>query len=344
MADSYLIDEIRSTIENSIKPCYHSTDLSELYVMCPDCGHTSRKGSAHYYLEMCPPFRTFCQKCGKRGVLNHTTLEELGIYNNDLELMIREANKEVQARTASSITFTKPKATFNYEDTANARTDAAVKYINSRFNSNYTLEELNAKFKCVADPVMFLKEKRVDVSKSKFDFSRSVGFVSSDNKYLICRDISGEQEYRYSNVKLTRDDKESSKLYSIRMPINRLNPVTTLVITEGIFDAIGVYNAFYKDAENTIIAAGCGKSFDAVIDKYKRLGYLVLKVVIYSDNDVALSKYKDIPEKIYVSPSIIKDSNIVKPSDINNVTICYNKLGKDTGVSPDKIDIIEYKC
>ena len=335
MADQYLLDSIRETIENSVSPCFHNTSLTELYVMCPECGHTSHKGSAHYYIAMFPPFKTFCQKCGKKGVLNHQTLEELNIYNNDLELMIREANKDLKGNSSSTVNYIKQKNVFDYEDESNDRTQASLDYVNNRFNSSFTIDELNNRFKCVADPVKFLKEKRVDVSKYKFDFSKSVGFVSSDNMYLICRDISGEQECRYSNVKLT-DDQDASKIYNIRMPINRMNPVTTLVITEGIFDAIGVYNAFYKDAENTIIAAGCGKSWTQVINKFKKLGYLILNVEIYSDNDVELKKYSNINKSTFIQPTLVQDTQISK-TGINKVTVYYNELGKDTGVPPEKI-------
>ena len=326
MADSFLIDNIRTTIENSVKPCFHNTSLTELYVMCPECGHTSHKGSAHYYIAMVPPFKTYCQKCGKKGALNHNTLEELGIYNNELELMIKEANKDVTGKTSYSVSYFKPKSQiFDYSDDDDARTQLSVDYVNKRFNSEFTIDELNNRFKCVANPAKYLQSKRIDVSRYKFNFDKAIGFVSSDNQYLICRDISGEQEMRYSNVPLS-NDKKSSKIYSIRMPNDRLNPKSTLVITEGIFDAIGVYNAFYKDSENVIIAAGCGKSFEQVIDKYKRLGYLNLDIVIYSDSDVNISMYKK-----------IKLTNKMK----EKITVYYNSLGKDTGVSPDKIKLVE---
>ena len=118
--------------------------------------------------------------------------------------------------------------------------------------------------------------------------------------------------------------------------IDIMQPVVNLVITEGIFDIIGVYTHFYKNTQyekNTIFAAACGKSYNAVILNYIRLGFLNLNISIYSDGDVDVNFYRE-----------LKDSNpYLKGS---NITIFYNDLydpstgyGKDYGVKKEDIKL-----
>ena len=103
----------------------------------------------------------------------------------------------------------------------------------------------------------------------------------------------------------------------------------TLVMTEGIFDIIGIYLAEYKDTEketNAIFAAACGKGYNAVINHFIRKGFLNLKIIIYSDNDVSREKLLE-----------IKDSNYI----IRNqpITVYYNELSKDVGVPKEQIKL-----
>ncbi len=325
MDDSkYLVDEIRQVIESTVHPCYHNTAYTELYCRCPECGDSKKsKSSAHFYIHLKPPFKFYCQKCGYSGRLNQEVLNKLQIYNNDVVLNIAEANKTVSENT--TVYVKKKQVEYNYKDELNEVTAKSLEYFNNRFGVNETLETLNSKFKCVCDPSAYLKTIPVDVSKSKFIFSSAIGFVSSDNKYIICRDITGEQKVRYSNTPLTNDI-DKSKIYNIRTPINMLEDEITLVITEGIFDCIGVYYKFYQNAKNVIIAAACGKSFIQVINKFIRMGFLNLKIKIYADTDVPVAFFKDMK----------RSSDFIKN---NNIEIYYNKLGKDCGVRADQIDV-----
>lgn len=325
MDDStYLVDEIRQVIESTVHPCYHNTAYTELYCRCPECGDSKKsKSSAHFYIHLKPPFKFYCQKCGYSGRLNQEVLNKLQIFNNDVVLNIAEANKTVSENT--TVFIKKKQVEFNYADELNDITEKSLTYFNNRFGVTEDLETLNKKFKCVCNPLSYLNSLGIDVSKSRFKFDSAIGFVSSDNKYIICRDITGEQKLRYSNTPLVNDINKS-KIYNIRTPINLLQDEVTLVITEGIFDCIGVYYKFYRDAENVIIAAACGKSFIQVINKFIRMGFLNLKIKIYADNDVPVEFFKEMK----------RSSNFIKN---NNIEIFYNKLGKDCGVSADQIDV-----
>lgn len=320
-----LVDEIRRALKENLDPCYHNTANTEVYVRCPNCGDSQKnRRGAHLYIKMAPPFSFYCQKCGFHGVLNGDVLGKLGIYDNDLLLRIREANKGRGIN--NNVRTAKPgDQIIDYKDSDTDCAKASLDYFNSRFGVEETAETLNDRFKAILDPAAFLRKLRKTNLNSRFDFSRSIGFVSSDGKYMICRDNSGQQELRYSNVALS-DDENKSKIYNIKTPVNLMQDEITLAIAEGIFDAIGLYYKRFKDSQNVIVAAACGKSYEQVIDTYLRKGFLNLSIEIYSDQDVGIQFYRDMRRK----------SKIIAA---NKMSVFYNAKGKDCGVPADQIEL-----
>ena len=329
METKFLVDQIRQTIKSSVSPCYENTAKTELYVRCPHCGDSKKsKSSAHLYIQMKPPFKFYCQKCGYSGVLSQELLDQLQVYNSSVVDNINEANKTIKKDTSvRRIRYNK----INYEEKETSQSVESLNYFNKRFGVNETLESLK-KFKIVCDPIQFFEyyfnKTNFQVSYNpRFDYYHALGFLSSDNKYLICRDTSGNQELRYTNVSLSNDDR--SKIYNIKTKIDYLCDKVTLVITEGIFDAIGIYYKEYSDKENVIVAAACGKSFLQVIEYFMKMGFLNLDIKIYSDADVDISFYKTVKQK----------SKFVKNQQLE---VYYNTLGKDCGVFKDKISLKKF--
>ena len=82
-----LTEKVRNTIKASVHPCYENTSHTELYCRCPYCGDSTKsKTSAHFYIRMEPPFLYNCFKCGRSGRLSRKTLEDLGVYDNDIAI------------------------------------------------------------------------------------------------------------------------------------------------------------------------------------------------------------------------------------------------------------------
>lgn len=324
--NSALIDEIRNILKSTISPCYENTARTEVYCRCPNCGDSKKdKRKAHLYIKMSPPFSFYCQKCGYSGILNQQVLNRLQVFNNDLLLHINETNKEAGVQS-DKINFVKKENVFEYhDDEADNSALASLDYFNKRFGTQFTLNDVNTKFKCVCNPDKFINERKITYLNKRFDLTKAIGFVSSDNKYMICRDSSGKQELRYCNVSIFTDTNKS-KTYNIKTPINLLSDKITLVITEGIFDAIGIYLKLFQNSEDVIVAAACGKSYSQVIEHFINLGFLNLDIKIFSDGDVNLQFFRDMKSKLYY----LKNSNI---------EIYYNKLGKDYGVEASFIDV-----
>jgi len=73
-------------------------------------------------------------------------------------------------------------------------------------------------------------------------------------------------------------------------------PDIEVVMTEGFFDIVSVYNNFYreKDNLNRVFTAINGKGFNLFPSTLMRMGFLNMNLVIYSDNDISLDDYRRI--------------------------------------------------
>ena len=336
--DKDYIAEIRNLILKNVKPSYETTNRKEVHVRCPYCGDSKHDASkARFYIEMKPPFRFHCFKCETSGVLNQQTLRDLGIFNNELTLDISEANKVLRTLGVQKIQTRKARK-LKHESINSTLAHNSMEYFNKRYDIDFSPEFIQRKFKAVLDAPEFFKLNGLYVPSGQFDFTKAIGFISSDSSHIIFRDITGLQNKRYYNLCLVNEDEISSysKRYNISTEIDVLQNSINLIMTEGIFDIIGVYNHFYKgtDAENnTIFAAACGKAYNAVIQHYIRLGFLDLNITIYSDADVPRSFYEDMKRN---SP-YLKNSTITVY--YNSLYNAETKYGKDYGVPKNQIKL-----
>lgn len=314
-----LVKELRSKNKKVLLP----SSGTELRTRCPYCGDSRKNStSAHMYVSLLPPFMFHCFRCETSGVLNSKVLNDFDLNDPTLQLDILESNKNYRTK-AGRKTRVSSNIKNNICDYSAAK--RGIEYLNARFGGKYTfkdIEYLKNTYKVILDPLTFLKENNVKTDKLIFNFNESIGFISQDKTYAIFRNISKQpSKMRYINVPLLGID-SVSKMYILGNKINVLNEKSHFILTEGIFDIIGVYEQFYKNntnnEENYIFVASCGKSYRSSIDTLIRLGFLDFDVTIYSDNDVDLTFYKDLK----YNSSYLKTQNI---------TIYYNKLSKDFG-------------
>jgi len=330
-----LIEFVRSMLLKSKKPSYQTTNKKEVRVRCAYCGDSKTdKNHAHMYIQMQPPFKFYCQRCNTAGVLNNQVLRDLDIFNNDLSVSIIDANKVYKnSKGTEKISFKKVASKLNKEQTAFSQ--AAVNYVSNRFELPFNNDYLVDRFKAVTNAKQFFADNRLDIPldmyrRPMYDFDNSVGFLSSDGSHVIFRDLTGLQRKRYFNFALTSESDIASKIYNIKRPVDILNDEINLVMTEGIFDIIGVYEHFYKDKvedkTDYIFAAAAGKGYAAVIMNYMRMGFLNLNITIYSDSDVTVGFFKN-----------LKDSSVYFKN--MPITIFYNNSSKDFGVPKNQITL-----
>lgn len=304
-----------------------TTDNKDIVIRCPYCGHTSSAGKKHMYISVEPPFEFHCFKCDASGVLNSNTIKDFNIFDNDLSLKILEENKNIPKNKQYK---KKIKAKeLNYGIKNKNIFIQNLNYFNSRYDFNYSVKDIRyliSKYKIIFDPVTFFEKNNIPMPNG-FQYWNSIGFVSNDNKFAVFRDTSRQQKMRYSNVKLNQDDEEASKVYTCETSLDVLADSIDIVITEGIFDIIGVKEHFYKDMnENIAFIAGCGKSFELAVNKMIRIGFLEFNLYIYSDADVDVNVYR----RIKANSKYLKNKRI---------TIFYNELSKDFGVPKNEIKL-----
>lgn len=330
MDDEDYGETIRNLILDNIHPAYRASGNKELRVRCPYCGDSQKNASsAHFYIEMNPPFRFHCFKCETSGVLTQQVLRDLGVYDNSAGLVLAKASKDYRTNSGIQQVSFRGKE-FNNTPTNSPNAIAAVNYFNKRYESNFTEEELINKFKCVTDAESFFKLNNIRAPNHQYDFSKAIGFISSDNSHIIFRDITNTQQKRYDNLSLYSSEVVGamSKAYNIPGTIDAMASSVDLVITEGIFDIIGVYNIFYKNADNPniIFSAACGKSYKAIIMNYIRKGFLNLNIKIYSDADVPISFFQEMKQS---SPYLREQT----------IQVFYNTKSKDYGIPANQIEL-----
>lgn len=318
-------DNIRNLIISRVSPAKLSVDRMEISVRCPYCGDSVKDLThGHFNISLEPPFYVHCFKCNKGGVLNSTILNDLKIYDNEIVVDIIEARKGMVATENIQNKVIFKKRDIIYED--NEISKRNLEFFNNRYGKEFDPEYISKKFKCILDPIEFARKNRIRLYEG-FDFSNSIGFLSSDGMYAIFRDTSGKQKIRYNNLFLGDQSEGGSKIYNLRSSLDLCSEKVTLVMAEGIFDIIGIYEHFYKDNdENHIFAAACGNTYNAVIDKFIKLGFLDMDIIIYSDKDVDLYKLrKQKRENEFISQ--------------NQITVYYNDIDKDYGIPKDRIQL-----
>jgi uncharacterized Zn-finger protein len=325
------IENVRNTLLSLKKPSYLTTNKKELRVRCPYCGDSKNdKTHAHLYIEMQPPFKLYCQRCSTAGVLNQQTLRDLGIFNGDLSTSVIELAKTVKRNSNEKINYKTNKVIL--DPVESQQSNNIKNYISNRFNLPFELDYIVKKFKVVSDARKFFADNNINVPPGQYDFDNSIGFVSSDSSHVIFRDMTNKQAKRYYNLNLQpwAEKATTNKMYNIRSGIDMLSQEVNLIMTEGIFDIVGVYEYFYKDKiegrNNYIFASANGKGYAAVIMNYMRMGFLNLNITIYSDADVNTYFFKALKENLpYIRTS--------------NITVYYNEKDKDFGVPLDQIKL-----
>jgi hypothetical protein len=331
------IESVRSLLLKNKKPSYQTTNRKEVRIRCCYCGDSKKDPKhAHMYVEMKPPFKFYCQKCNTAGVLNTQTLKDLNIFNNDISINIIEANKSVKTGVTQKISLKRHNTILNKE--VNQQTFNCSEYMKYRYNKDFNNDYIVDKFKGITNFRKFIADNNIpypidNYRRPLYDFDNSIGFLSSDGSHVIFRDITGKQPKRYFNLNLFGDSENapSNKIYNIKASLDILQNSVTIVMTEGIFDIIGVYEHFYKDkvdlsGNNYIFAAAAGKGYGAVISHYIRMGLLNLNVIIYSDSDVDIGFFKELKSSLIY----LKNTTL---------TIFYNTIDKDFGVPIDKIQL-----
>jgi hypothetical protein len=330
-----LIDDLYRALREAKRVAYFNANKTELNLRCPYCGDSIRdKTHAHLYVSVSAPYSFFCQRCETSGILNDDVLNDIGVFDDEIALGIHKevkrykSNTTVNGSSLSYLKFKKPKFP-KYQLTGSFK--KKLKYMEDRLGVPFGRDDL-LKYRIIGSLEDFLvlngMEKLLDddrMSKDCYLVDKfGLGWLSRDCSHATFRYIDGDFKRRFKTICLDPFG-EGSKIYTIRSDLELMAPEVNVVMTEGVFDLLSVYNNFFagKQNKNHVFCAINGKGFNLFPTMLMRMGFLNMNLTIYSDNDVSLDDYQFIlPEWRY-----------------NKIRICYNQMEgqKDFGVRKDLI-------
>lgn len=336
------------TIKNKIKPYHFNAGKTEIIIRCPYCGDSSKNSShTHLYIGLNKKNKIpwYCQKCTEQGHVDNNFLKDIGLYESELALQCDSVKKqylknkktrkfndeEIKARLINSKNKKEKDLIIPaYRETKNNK--AKYDYINSRYSFDLTPEEYIKKYKVIFSFKDFILQNEIeDVNVSDYMLKKLIndyiGFLSSDQSYIVFRNIRKcEKSERYYMFNIF-DDETGKRFYTVNGEVDIMEEKITLVLSEGPFDIIGIKEYFYKNKKkNYIFASVNGKGYNLVVNYIARLGFLNMDIEIYSDQDVNIEKYKNFKKNCPVFM-------------YNNVKVFYNTLDKDTGTTLDRIKL-----
>lgn len=276
---------------------------------CPYCGDSNK----HMYLKISlndeSPVGVNCFKCNHKGLIDKTFLDSLGL--NDVDIPKFKSKKKLQNEISDNVN-TNIELLSQNDDISGIQ-----QYIQDRIGVIPTFNELQM-FQYIYNPINYINQisdKKININgfKNRYWFKLTNGNLSG--RY---HDDTSER-WKKCNI----FGNANIGLYVIRSGFNPEKEIN-VSISEGVFDAIGLY--YHSNINNCIFISVQGKSY------YSGIEYLIEKgifgksvsVGIYKDADV---KTSDI--KIYTEYREL----------FKNISIYENVIQKDYGYTKDQIKI-----
>lgn len=335
-----LAEELYNLLRQTQRIVKFSGNKKDIVIRCPICGDSTKsRDHAHFYIKVPnaenDPFVCYCQRCYHGGIIDLPLLKRLidggnsdflSKFNQHQRHSIKIGNK------IKSYFINKPLIIRNKPN------KEKLDYINNRLGLDFTYDELS-KYKIFLSIDDLLRDNYIEKTTQPdyiLDIMNEhyIGFVSMDNTYVIMRYIGNDSKMpRYRNYSLYNIDSNlTNKFYVLPNQIDLMSKRLNLVISEGVFDILGVYHHVKKEYqdESTLYMAVCGIGYYKLINFVLGLGFLDLNIEIYADSDSDIIKIiKKLKEKPFLSNTIFN--------------VSYNIMSKDFGVPKNKIKIKSFR-
>ena len=325
-------------------------------VRCPYCGDSSDPRKAHFYItidmEQNTPILYNCFRCPAGGVMNKEVMEMLGMDNSELTNGIKVLNRTTERYDANQINSEEVILNFDYQ-LPEIRDGRKLNYIRDRLHLNFTNEDFK-EMKVITSFREFLQVNHIKkltcdkwiASMYERDY---IGFLSHGNSHILFRDITGQNEIPWVKYPITEASRRGKIFYSISSSIDIFTKEEIVInLSEGVFDALGVYYHFHYQEPNVINIAVTGKYHLSVIYYLIRIGICGYNVTlnIYSDNDQKFNKKRQrTSKKNEDDTSLAHYQKLFQHVKylFKSVYVYYNEIGKDCGVPKDEISLVRYK-
>jgi hypothetical protein len=255
----------------------------------------------------------------------------MGIENKDADVYLRQITKSSHTDNGSRVYKNHFRKDIDVKIPplkADTQTLLKIKYLYDRIEYKIPLEDFN-RLKIILNLKEFLDFNNITPNSNIVDILDRdyVGFLSVRNEYVILRDITNRNRFRYVKYNIFNKHNDTQSFYVPRAFIDPLsNEDIHIVVSEGPFDTLGIiYNVLNGDIDNKIFISTCDGAFTQPILSFLRKGLVGSNIYIdaYIDNDTRMDLKK-----------IKKELKMYTP----NFTVYYNRLSKDFGVPKSKID------
>lgn len=344
--DEKSLDELKNKLLE-LPRAKMSISGNEIAFRCPFCGDSKSDPFATSFSVNVNPasekfgnYQCFRAGCMAHGIIDNDFLYMIGFDKIEAEKNINKFIKTRNVKIDGKFKLRSKRELYNVINSLSDVSEAKRQYINKRLGLKLSYKDLY-NFKINLSLIDLLKINEIPIAKSDEYYYKKlsdygVSFISAYNDYVIIRDISKSNKLkkRYTNIAIFKNKEAITKAYCIPSKLDLLSPEPTVInISEGAFDILGVYHHMKIDRkyENKLYLAACGSGIiNTLIQYIQQYALINCKINIFSDADVPIEKYKRL-EKL--KPYLIKP----------DITIYYNTLNKDFGVSKDKIKAIKSK-
>lgn len=281
--------------------------IKEVSVRCPYCGDSRRNRAATHLgirFDGIPAFY-HCFRCNTKGSVDAKFLKDMEVDQSFIGKYLKyvKKNRYLSLPSSTEVSFTNSRTDFNFRYYDDSK---QLKYLEERFNKEFTEEDIK-RYRVILNPTTFLLEMSRDLNKeikAAIDLSNHIGFLTQDGKQAVFRAIDKDIEPRFYNM--TIEETDYRKLYVLDNEVDLKADKFNFILTEGIFDIIGVYEHFYKnkdiDLSNYIFVAALGKSFDEPINRLIQSGFLDFEIFLFADTseDIDLDFYTSLFRNEYI--------------------------------------------
>lgn len=337
-----MINNDRAELLDRLRHCREITPVNDTWVKtrCVLCGDSKKDMNKKRLYICCDPYDTAypvsynCFNCGETGVLTADMLSQIlgGVSDEDIYLLKRinktalfdsGGTKVNKYKNNREIQVTLPPA----RKTQN--TVRKIKYMNERIGYSVPIEDYD-RLKLVFSIEEFLSVNKIPISENNkkliWLYERDyIGWLSVKNEYIIMRDITGKNKFRYVKYNLFEMKSNAHAFYTIKNGVNTItqSPIR-FIVAEGPFDIMSlVYNVFGGIQPDHIFMSTNHGAFYNPLLYYINKGLVGSNVFIdiYRDSD-SIMDYKLLQKQL-------------KPYT-KNFSVYRNSLGKDFGVPKEQ--------
>ena len=310
---------------------------------CVLCGDSKKDPTKQRLYILCDPTNPSepvlykCFNCDESGVLTVDILRMIlgGVNDNEAALLKRinrtanndsgnmRVNRYKNNREINVIIPTPKKSPYTVQK---------IRYMNKRLGFKVPLEDYQ-RLKLIFSIKEFLNINNISLPEKYSYFIDNyemnyIGWLSVKNEYIILRDITEKQKFRYVKFNLFGMQTNAHSFYTIRNGINTIsqNPIK-IIATEGPFDIMSVaYNIYGGIIPDCVFLSTNHGAF------YNPLLYYINKGLVGSN--IFIEIYRD-------SDSILDYSLLKQQLKIytKHFSVYRNSIGKDFGVSKLEFNI-----